>query len=123
MKNYTRLPRACNVFNRPDGGGPRGSDYTAYGRLLDFDNGKYTTLDAARKEVDKRMTAVCTAMKAKGIIIYTITFGTVPDSATETLYRNCATKPEYYFDSPNNEQLATVFKTIGLQLSNLRIAQ
>lgn len=107
----------------PDGGGPRGSDYTAYGRLLDFDNGKYTTLDAARKEVDKRMTAVCTAMKAKGIIIYTITFGTVPDSATETLYRNCATKPEYYFDSPNNEQLATVFKTIGLQLSNLRIAQ
>ncbi len=105
------------------GVGPRGSDYTAYGRLLDFDGGKYTTLAAARKEVDKRMTVVCSAMKAQGIIIYTITFGGVPDATTQALYRDCASKPDYYFHSPTNEELSSVFKTIGMQLSNLRIAK
>ncbi len=107
--------------HEPDKGvGPMGSDYTAYGRLHEFG---YPTLKAAREEIDKRMTAVCTAMKAQGIILYTITFGPVPTSATHALYRECASKPEYYFNSPTNEQLSSVFKTIGMQLSNLRIAK
>ena len=42
----------------------------------------------------------------------------------EDLYREqCATRPEFYFHSPNNATLRTVFRTIGMQLSNLRIAQ
>lgn len=111
-----------NQFYDNPPAGPDKSDYTAYDRLGKFDGGKYATLSDARKELDKRMASICEAMKADGIIIYTITFGSTPDSAAETLFRNCATKPEYYFDSPTNDQLATVFKTIGLQLSNLRIA-
>lgn len=102
-----------------DGPDPEYSDFTAYGRLAALD---VTTLDAGRKELDKRMTKTCTSMKEKGIIIYTITFGSVPDTATKNLYKSCATKPEYYFSSPDNKTLATAFRTIGLQLSNLRIA-
>jgi hypothetical protein len=47
---------------------------------------------------------------AAGIIIYTITFGSVPSSATQTLYRNCATQPAYYFHAPDNATLRTAFR-------------
>lgn len=102
------------------GVGPQGSDFTAYDRLNVFG---YTTLDAGRKEIDKRLAKTCASMKEKGIILYTITFGSVPDAEERALYRSCATKPEYYFSSPDNKTLATAFRTIGLQLSNLRISQ
>ena len=62
-------------------------------------------------------------MKTEGIIIYTITFGARPSTSTQTLYRELRHAPEFYFHSPDNATLRTVFRTIGLQLSNLRIAQ
>ena len=70
------------------------------------------------------MTTICTRMKTEGIIIYTITFGGTPQRFDPELSTvNCATRPEFYFHSPNNATLRTVFRTIGMQLSNLRIAQ
>ena len=101
---------------------PGGSDYTSYGRLWDFTwNGAST--DAGKAILDTKMSRICQAMKSKGITIYTITFGATPNASTQTLYRNCATKPEYYFQSPTNAQLHTVFRAIGLQLSRLRVAR
>jgi Flp pilus assembly protein TadG len=106
--------------HQPDNGvGPKGSDDTAYGRLHEFG---YTSLSTARQEIDRRLAATCAAMKAEGIIIYTITFGDVPSTSTQALYRDCASRPEYYFHSPKNEDLAKAFRTIGVQLSNLRIS-
>jgi hypothetical protein len=103
-----------------NGNGPNGSDYTAYGRLTDFG---YATLDDARAEIDTRFTSICDAMKAEGIIIYAITFGTTPNTSTQNLYSNCATQPTFYWHAPNNTTLQTVFQEIGEQLSNLRIAE
>ena len=103
-----------------NGAGPGGSDYTAYGRLDDFG---YPTLDAARQELDDRMANTCALMKAEGIIIYTLTFGSTPSASTQDLYRNCATAANYYFHAPTNAQLAVAFRTIGTALSNLRIAE
>ena len=102
--------------------GPNGSDYTGYGRLVDF-MGPGSTIAKGKAEFDKRMTNICTSMKQNGIIIYTITFGGIPGAATQNLYRACATRPEYYYHSPDNATLRTVFRSIGVQLSNLRIAQ
>lgn len=114
-----------NVYDH-NGGGPRGSDYTAYGRLHDasfMGPGTTATVAQGRANLDARMTTICNRMKTEGILIYTITFGTQPVTSTQDLYRTCATRPEYYFHSPNNSTLRTVFRTIGIQLSNLRIAQ
>ncbi len=105
----------------PDNGnGPDGSDYTAYGRLGEFG---FATLDAARSEIDDRFGRTCEAMKAEGIIIYAITFGSTPNSSTQSLFRNCATKNSFFFHAPSNAELQDVFTTIGRQLSNLRISQ
>lgn len=114
------LTDGTNQFYDHNGGGPGGSDYTAYGRLDDFG---YGTLSLARYEIDRRLANTCRQMKDAGIRLYTITFGSTPDGSTQTLYRNCATKPEYYFHSPSNDDLKVAFRTIGGHLSNLRIAQ
>ncbi len=100
--------------------GPGGSDYTAYGRLANFG---YATLAAGRAQIDIRFTNICTQMKENGIILYTITFGTTPDTTTQNLYRTCASSPANYFHAQSNAMLSTVFRTIGERLSNLRIAQ
>lgn len=101
--------------------GPDGSDYGAYGRrgwgvLGTTDEGD------ALAEVNARMATTCELMKAEGIKIFTITFK-VNSSSTRTLYENCATSPDFYFNSPTNDDLTQTFRAIGTELSNLRIAQ
>ncbi len=104
----------------PTGTGPDGSDYTAYGRLGEFG---FATLDDGREEIDQRFSNICEAMKLEGILLYTITFGSTPNTDTQTLYRNCASDPLNYFHAPNNATLETAFHAIAEQLSNLRIAE
>jgi len=99
--------------------GPDGSDYGGYGRLGWGWLGT-TNSGAALTEVNSRMLQTCTAMKAQGIIIYTITFQ-LNNNTTKQLYRDCATDDTFYFDSPGNDELQTIFRRIGDELSNLRI--
>ena len=101
------------------GSGPQGSDYTAYGRLNDFG---YPSLSAARDEIDSRFAQTCQDMKAEGIVIFTITFGSALDQQTQDLYQACATTPDHYFHAPSNSKISDVFRSIGTELSNLRIA-
>jgi hypothetical protein len=102
--------------------GPRGSDYTSFGRLHDF-MGAGASRAQGKAEWDRRMERVCSRMKAQGIIIYTIIFDGALNSSTQNLYRRCASKPEFYSHAPNNAALRTVFRQVGMQLSNLRIAE
>jgi Flp pilus assembly protein TadG len=86
----------------------------------------YTALGAnqtaAENDLDQRTRAVCRAVKAAGIKLYTITFGSVT-SRGQSLMRSCADRPSDYYHSPDNATLRAVFKSIGGQLSNLRLAQ
>lgn len=73
-------------------------------------------------QLDTKLSTVCSAMKAKGIIIYTILFDET-DSNIQNLLRNCATSPDYYFNSPTESELQAAFQTIGDSLANLRLSQ
>lgn len=101
---------------------PPDSDYTAYGRRSDNRLGA-TTAAAATAEINRRMLRMCTGIKANKIVIYTITVDTGGSlsAATKSLYRQCASQPDFYFDAPNAGQLRAVFTQIGSQLSNLRL--
>ncbi|HEY0835073.1 MAG TPA: pilus assembly protein TadG-related protein [Azospirillum sp.] len=95
--------------------------YTAYGRYPErrlAPAGKDPV-----KELDRRLLAVCEAVKAEGILVYTITFGPSSGSAIWTLFQQCASKPEYHFDSRDSAGLRRAFRTIGGQLASLRVAQ
>ncbi|TAH33560.1 MAG: hypothetical protein EYC62_06635 [Alphaproteobacteria bacterium] len=103
--------------------GPQDSDYTSYGRLGEGRIGT-TSRSQATSTINSRMAAMCQTIKNNHIIIYTILFQE-NDSATETLFRNCATSPysTHYFNSPDNASLSQAFQTIGQQLSNLRLQE
>ncbi|MGD9637502.1 MAG: pilus assembly protein TadG-related protein [Alphaproteobacteria bacterium] len=64
----------------------------------------------------------CEYAKSKGIIVYTITFQ-LTNTTIQDLYRNCATDPSKYFNSPTSESLQQTFRAIGAELSNLRVSR
>lgn len=74
---------------------------------------------------------MCTAMKAKGVIVYTVGFdisgGTdstpnTVDTAKEVMER-CATSPEHVYLPENGASLKTAFAAIGRSISQLRISK
>lgn len=104
----------------PDEDFPGISDYTAYGRITDMG---HTSTGDARDDLDDRFGRICSNIKADDIIIYSITFGSTPDSDTQTAFRNCATNTDFYFHAPTAASLEDAFETIGRQLSNLRLSK
>jgi Flp pilus assembly protein TadG len=94
---------------------------TAYWYLSDNKLGT-TNQTNAINQLNTRLANTCTAMKNNNIIIYTIMFGTTT-AANQTLLRNCATEPDYFFPSPTASDLQAAFSAIGDSLANLRISQ
>ncbi len=66
--------------------------------------------------------ALCDAIKAKGIIIYTVAFK-VNSSSTQQMLEDCATTPGNFFDAQNNAALETAFAKIGGDINNLRLSK
>ncbi len=66
---------------------------------------------------------LCTNIKAKGIMVYTIGFEVEEDSDIEDLMKACAGNGGRYFDADNSTELADAFKEIGKSLLNLRLTQ
>lgn len=100
------------------------SDYTAYGRANEptpLGLGK-TTASAGDTVLNARMAATCTAMKAQGIRIYSITFGS-PGTVAKDLFEKCASSTAMYYNAPGTAELTAAFKSIGGQLANLRITK
>ena len=109
-------------------GGDNGFDKSTYNAFGFAKNGHLgnTSGSNANATLDTKTLAVCNAIKAAGtpdkrIAVYTIGFQV--SSASKTLLTNCATKPDMFYDSPSNDQLAGIFQDIAQGLSELRIAQ
>ncbi|MDF2368856.1 MAG: hypothetical protein P1U71_16410, partial [Sneathiella sp.] len=62
---------------------------------------------------------VCTAMKAAGVIVYTVLLV----DGSSSLMKNCATSPKHAFVATSADELLDNFNTIGEELSNLRISK
>jgi Flp pilus assembly protein TadG len=99
------------------------SDYSAYGRLDELGRIGTTNATTAKTTINTRLTSVCNAMKAKNIIVYTVTFTSGINQATKDIYKNCATDASKYFDSPSQDELKSAFRAIATSLSNLRVSQ
>tara|TARA_R110002110_G_scaffold338508_2_gene548961 strand:- start:3232 stop:4527 length:1296 start_codon:yes stop_codon:yes gene_type:complete len=86
--------------------------------LTDGDNteNRFTT---SQSSIDSRTAALCTAIKADNIIVYTIR---VMDG-NQTILKNCASDAGKYFSVTSASQLTTVFSSIAQALSNLRVSQ
>ena len=103
--------------------GGNGIDKSAYNAFGYAKNGHLgnTSGSNANATLDSKTLTVCSAIKAKGILLYTIGFQVT--SASQTLLTSCASKPEMFYNSPTNDQLAGIFQDIAQGLGDLRIAQ
>jgi Flp pilus assembly protein TadG len=106
------------------------STYNAFGYAAIYPSGSTAVANHlgsasgsnAESTLNSKLTTVCNAVKAKNILVYTIGFQ-INDTTTQNLLKNCATKTDMYFNSPNNSQLAGIFQDIAQGLGELRIAR
>ncbi len=70
--------------------------------------------------INARQRALCDAIKAQGIEIYTVIFRET-DGTARDLVRYCATDDDHYFTADTQEELRAVFRAIGSGIGELRI--
>jgi hypothetical protein len=97
------------------------SHYTGYGYISEGKLGT-TNLSNAGLMLNNRLTQVCDNIKQKGIVIFTVVFQ-LNNTQLQTLFQNCATTPGNFFNSPDNEKLASAFRAIGAELNSLRVSK
>jgi hypothetical protein len=83
---------------------------------------KQTAKNAARTIIEKNIAKLCTDMKSKGVIVYTITFGNL-STATKNLYSGCAYDAKHYYNAPDSASLEKAFKSIGYAITELRLVE
>jgi hypothetical protein len=71
--------------------------------------------------IDARLSQLCTNMKAKGIVIYTVRVEVTTGSSD--LLKNCATSPDRFYDVAQASQLNSAFQAIARSIDNLRISK
>jgi hypothetical protein len=62
-----------------------------------------------------RMECLCTAIKAKGVILITVAYD-LRDDETKTRLANCASTKQHFFDASQNSDLVAAFDTITKKL-------
>lgn len=67
--------------------------------------------------------ALCDAMKARGIIVYTVGFAIPANSDAAAVMAYCATSSDHAHMAVSGADLSEAFKAIGRDLSRLRIAR
>ncbi|MFZ5668309.1 MAG: ubiquitin-activating E1 FCCH domain-containing protein [Pseudomonadota bacterium] len=67
--------------------------------------------------------AICTAMKAKGIVIYTVGFQVSPGSAAETFIKGCASDSDHIYLPSSGAALKDAFSAIGQDILSLRLSK
>lgn len=86
--------------------------------LTDGDNTE-NRFTSSGSEIDKRTKLACTNIKNDGISLYTIR---VIDGNADLL-RNCATRPEMYYNVKDAAELSPIFKAIANEISAVRLTQ
>ena len=107
---------SINTLSTPLGGAYSSWGYPYSGRL---GSNPGTNL---RNGLDAKTRSVCTAIKAKGIKIYTIGL-MIDDSAGQQMLADCSSGSDYYYNSPSASQLDTIFASIAQKITKLRIAK
>ncbi|GBD42885.1 hypothetical protein HRbin40_00345 [bacterium HR40] len=89
--------------------------------MTDGDNETRVYDEVNDSGADRNLLVLCDNMKARGILVYTVTFQA--PAWADVIMRQCATSPAHFFRSPTNAELRAAFRQIGSELAALRIAE
>lgn len=67
--------------------------------------------------------ALCTAMKARGVVVYTVGFQVVNDQRARDLVNGCATDADHVYLPTSGSDLRQAFQAIGHDITALRISK
>lgn len=67
--------------------------------------------------------SLCTAMKAKGVVVYTVGFSITANSAAATLLSGCASSSDKAYLANSGTALVAAFEAIGRDITKLRITR
>lgn len=99
------------------------SKYFTYGYAKDGHIGQTTYSNSTLNSLlDTKTLAACTNAKNKGLVIYTIGFGSGA-TASQNLLRSCASSPSFFYQPVNSSDLQPVFLAIAESINRLRLAQ
>lgn len=106
---------------------PRASQPRPYGdprfvkAVVLMTDGEFNTEYSALGTSAQQALRHCDAMKADGVIVYTVAFQA--GGAAEALLQQCASSPGNYFRATTGTALQDAYRKIGLQLRRLRISR
>ena len=102
--------------------GEYNTQYTSKG--VDDGSSSFTSCpNAANGCSSAQAIAQCTAMKAKGIEVYTIGFQLGGSQIAIDTLSNCATDASHFYNSATGDALKAAFNDIALKISTLYLAQ
>ena len=78
--------------------------------------------NSANGDAPTQAAALCTAMKARGVIVYTVGFDLQGDQNAISLLSNCATDSSHFFNAATGSDLIAAFQQIANSITNLRIS-
>jgi hypothetical protein len=67
--------------------------------------------------------ALCTAMKAKGVVVYTVGFQVGSNQTAVDTLTQCATDPTKFYNAADGNQLRQAFRDIALKISSLYLSK
>ncbi|MFA4938049.1 ubiquitin-activating E1 FCCH domain-containing protein [Brevundimonas sp.] len=106
-------------FNTPYCGGVIARDAgSGSGNLFDK-----IACDATNGDPFDQAAQLCTSMKAKDIIVYTVGFSITPGSEAATILSTCATDKDKAFLPQSGADLSNNFQAIGRDITRLRISR
>ncbi len=98
--------------------GEYNTEYASHVRARD----QYGTPNSPNGRSDEQARALCAAMKAKGITVYTVGFQLEDENAVETM-STCASSTSQAFLATDGDELKAAFREIAFQLAQLRITR
>lgn len=101
--------------------GEYNAQYSSDGILVDY--GASTCPNAANGCSAQQAKALCTAMKAEGITVYTVGFALGGNQNAINTLNQCATDPTKFYNAEDGEQLKQAFRDIALRLSSLYLSK
>lgn len=86
-------------------------------------NSQQINCNATNGDPTAQAAAICTAAKAKGVIIYTVGFQVGAGSPAETFIKGCATDADHIYLPTSGTLLKDAFAAIGRDITKLRLSK
>ncbi|MDX2203495.1 MAG: pilus assembly protein [Hyphomicrobiaceae bacterium] len=87
--------------------------------MTDGDYNIMSGSNASTSTANTAALALCTAMKNRGIVVYTVGFEV--GTTAKTMLTSCATSSGHFYDASSESALIAAFRDIALKISSLRL--